>query len=242
MTLLIIIVVVIVVVGIIFHSNNQANTELNGVENIVTSQKIIFPDVSNPFDLLIFIRDADQKKIDSLHQVNFSEKIPHTIVKRAFVSRWRLEKIDYDYWLELLDEYEFNKKNGIKRKVRTKEELYLELVKNSKADGFKDTQVLSDFYLMDVLEIKGIHIGNRFSKIEKLERETELDLVKENSNQYDKYAVQIFHKNTLLGYVDRQSTKYVRRIMNNGYKCLLYDFYDDEGFKVAYYVIYLAKK
>ncbi|MEC5157050.1 hypothetical protein [Chryseobacterium sp. MP_3.2] len=237
-TVLIIVFLLIIVICLAsLLSNKDENVQLR---KVATNHTITDLQLISGEDLLVFLRDADQNLIDELYQNNSYHQITETSLRRAFIRRWRFEFIDFDFWLNELQTELYNKENKIKRKVRSKEELYNDFLLYENK-GY-EIPAIDNYDVVSIFDIQGVHLKKRYEFIENNLKEGDLlQLFKDNYNEFDKKAVEIISDEVTVGYVSRQETTIVRRAMNYGYICKLYSFDIVDDWKTASYILYVKK-
>lgn len=234
MIILIIVIAIAIIMGFVVNSKKE--------EKIIIkeSKKKIIPDpnlVSSDkfFD---FLESADQNVIDDLYGKSFFNEINDHILKKAFIYRWRNSNFSRDYYQEMID----RRNNPIKKKPRTSEEIYLDMLNDPREDGYFNTPVYEEYVLYNLFEITGVHIGNRYEIIKDSLLENEILLEKEDDNNFDKKAVKILIGKKKVGYVSSTKTTIVRRIMSHPYKAVLHNYDDSDGYKSAYFALYMKKR
>lgn len=220
---------------ILNESHNDFIERISRPKNSIGKPVLNIPSENNKIEYLEFLLNAKQDVIDYLHATGY--EINDYILRRAFVYRWRHQSLDWDYYREMLDKRE----NPPIRKKKTKEEVFAELLSNAFPDGYRSSEIIEGYALIDIFEITGIHVEGRYGRIRRIKENAELSLERESKNPYDKNAVKIINDWDHIGYVARNKTALVRRVIRFDHKVLLYDCYNDDGFKMAFFALYLKK-
>ena len=196
---------IILVVILVFSLSPNKKQEINNFENESKTLRNVNPNVNSPYDYLNYLKNAEQKEIDSLKDKNYEEEIKDYILKRAFIHRWRFEKLDYDYYKEMLEKrdekgkYDINKITNTEKKPRKKN------------------------ILKKTFEVKGAFVSSR--KIYIIENVLEGDKIifrEEPSNKIDDGAIKILHNKNKIGYVAVEDQIYINQLLIQNYSAKIH--------------------
>lgn len=195
-----IVIILIIIMFILLINKNSQSEIIKNKEVDIKTKETINPNLSSPYDYLNYLIYAEQKEIDNLKEKNFEDEIKDYILKRAFIYRWRYEKLDYNYYKEMLDKREAKGKYNI-NKISTSEK------KARRKNVLKKT-----------FEVKGAFVAKRRDYILDNVQEGDVIIFKEEpNNKYDVGAIKILHNKNKIGYVAIEEQVYINQLLNQKY-------------------------
>ncbi len=242
---IIIVIAAVVVVVAFFGKLPAAQPKLtDGQLQNLKSYKVAdeFEKIDNlpPKDAIYYFEKLEQPFAEDIFNYR-KDRFTDWLVERAFLKKYRWEKIDVEFWIQAIDEREYKKKNKhllpkSQTKRRTRKEIFNDLFPNDdehneKIDGF--------IYVAD-FEITGIHVSNRFDYlVNECEIGEEFSLIEDDLNKYDSHAVKIVHRRRTVGYISSVDNKFVRKVMKYGYIAKFIDYDEQAGYHSAYISLYV---
>lgn len=160
--------------------------------------------IKNGFELLISFNDLNKTYYSEKLFPSFANRLPHK-------KRRGIEKILKRYDLDQFDEYELLKRCGAKLPTDN-----LEFIDPIPSD-LEEDKIIRYFFVAGARHYIGCE-GNLCENTIEINEKQELKLVRDNNNEYDKFAVRIYDLNdNHIGYIPRYYSENISKLLQNNY-------------------------